>query len=148
MQVTDDIEATVRACLRGDTAEYNQRFAAINRDRDRATVAGFRAMVAAAFLLTVQYKFSKDTTQEEIIDYVAGIRARSDELPDTIDPTEGERMIASVFTGENTSDIDTGAELTNQVLIVVAIVDDEGIEGQLFEQLMTSTRKLANDLLN
>jgi len=146
MQVTDDIEATVRAYLRGDTPEYNQRFAAMDRSRDN--VAAFRAMVIAAFLLTVQYKFSKDTPQDDIIDYVAGIRSRADSLANDIDPTTAERMITSVFTGENTSDIEAGKEVEIQMLFATAIVNDEGIEDELFEQLMSSTRKLANDLLS
>jgi len=146
VQVTDDIEAAARAYLRGDTAEYNQRIAELGRARE--TTVAFRAMVYAAFLLTVQYKFSKDTPREEIIDFVAEIRSRSDDLPDTIDPTAAERQITSVFTGENTDDVDTRMELTIQMLFATAIVDDQGIEGQLFEQLMTSTRKLADDLLS
>lgn len=148
MQVTDDIEATVRAYLRGDTPEYNQRFAVINRARERDTVAAFRSMVIAAFLLTVQYKFSKDSPRDEIIDYVAEIRSRADSLAEDIDPTTAERMITSVFTDENTSDIDTGTEVTIQMLFATAIVDDERIQGQLFEDLIASTRKLANDLLS
>jgi len=38
-------------------------------------------------------------------------------------------------------------EASIHMLFATAIVDDENIEGELFEQLMASTRKLADDLL-
>jgi len=146
MQVTDEIEATVRAYLQGNTAEFKERVASLPQERN--VLAAYKAMIIAAFLRAVPQMFSAETPREEIIDYVAGIRSRADSLVDTIDPNAAERMITSVFTGESTRDIDSDMKVSIQLLFATAIVNDKGMEGRLFEDFVASVRKLADELLS
>ena len=145
MQVTDEIEATVRAYLQGNTADFKERVASLGQERN--VLAAYKAMIIAAFLRAVPQMFGKDSPRDEIIDYVAGIRSRADSLVDTIDPTAAERMITSVFTGESTRDIDSNMKVNIQLLFATAIVNDKGMDGQLFEDFVASVRKLADELL-
>lgn len=144
VQVTDEIEATVRAYLQGNTAEFKERVASLSQERE--VLAAYKAMIIAAFLRAVPQKFSKDSTRDEIIEYVAAVRSRADSLTE-IDPNAAERMITSVFTGESTRDIDSNMKVEIQVLFATTIINDRGIEGQLFDDFIASARSLANELL-
>jgi len=145
MPVTDDIVATVRAYLQAEQEEFQRLNAALDRSRD-ASIA-YKAMIVASFIVAVQRKFSSQTSRDEIIDYVAAVRARGTDLPELLDPAASERMIASVFNEESTRDIAPRMKNDIQMFFATAIVNDEGLHGQDLEDFLAKARKLADDLI-
>lgn len=144
MPVTDDMVATVRAYLLADKEEFNRLQETLDRSREAS--AAYKAMIIAAFIVAVERKFTKRSSQDEIIEYVADVRSRGD-LSERIEPTAAERMIASVFTDESLRDIDSRAKVSIWMYFATAILSDENIRGQALEDFLTESRKLANDLL-
>lgn len=145
MPVTDDIVATVRAYLQADREEFQRLNADLNRSRD-ASVA-YKAMVIGAFVVAVKRKFTKQSSRDEIIDYVANVRSRGPNMPDVLDPTAAERLISSVFTDESLRDIDSRAKVNIWTHFATAIVNDEGIDGQELEDFLAKARVEADELI-
>lgn len=145
MPVTDDIVAPVRAYVQGDQEEFQRLNADLDRSRD-ASIA-YKAMIIASFIVAVQRKFTSETPRHEIIDYVATVRARGTDLPELLDPTDAERMIASVFNDESTRDIDPRMKNNIQMFFATAIVTDEGLHGRDLENFLAKARELADGLI-
>jgi len=145
MPVSDDVVATVRAYLQADKEQFQELNAALDRSREAS--AAYRAMIIAAFYVAVRRKFTEQSSQDEIVEYVAKVRSRGEDLPDVLDPTAAERMITSVFTDESTRDIDSRTKMAVQMFFATAIVNDEGIQGQALDEFLARARRFADDLL-
>jgi hypothetical protein len=144
VKVTDEQVAALRARLSGNVDEHLQMMEQMGNPADRA---GFTALTVAAFCDAAERRFGDGSTRAEVIEFVAGVRERSDRLAAKIDPRAAERMILSVYAGEDTSDIPKAARDNAVVLILPALIIDMGITGAELDQFLAGARKLADEWL-
>lgn len=145
MPVTDDMVAAVRAYLEVDEERAQRLTATLDRSRD-ASIA-YKAMIAGTFMAAVARKFNRQSSRDDIIDYVAQVRSRNEELADILEPSATERMIASVYGDEDIEDIDARIVMDIEIFISVAIVTDKGISGQELDDFLATARKYADQML-
>lgn len=145
MPVSDDQVAAVRAYLQADKEEFGRIDAALDDSRD-ASVA-YKAMIIATFATAVRRRFAGRSTRNEIIDYVAAVRSRREDMPDVLDAGAAERMITSIFTDESIRDIDSRMKMKIWTHFAAAIVNDAGLQGQELDDFLAEARKFANELL-
>jgi hypothetical protein len=82
---------------------------------------------------------------DEIIKLVGETRIRFDETGDRMDPRVGERLIRAVHHDEVTiDDIDGSQQGSAQFLLLLAMVLDEGLEGQALDDFLAQARKMAD----
>lgn len=146
MPVTDDMVATVRAYLEVDQERFQQLNAALDKSRE-ATMA-YKAMIAGAFMAAVTLKFNKQSSREEIIDYVADVRSRSESMAEALDPSATERMIGSIYLDDDIDDIDARMVMAIEMYIAVAIVTDKGISGPELDDFLATARQYAEKMLS
>lgn len=146
MPVTDDMVATVRAYLSGDSEQFTR----LNRELDRSPGAtrSYVALVTAAFVEAVERRFTAQSSETEIIDYVADVRSRSDRLAERINPEAAEKMITAVFhDGVDTRGFDKETTLAVKLLIASAVIADEDLDSAELEAFLDKSRAFANELL-
>lgn len=146
MPVTDDMVATVRAYLSGDS----EKFRRLNRERDksRAATRSYVALITAAFADAVERRFTAQTPESEIIEFVAELRSRSDRLSEQLDPTAAERLMMAVFRNDvDTRGLDGDTTLTAKLLVASAIMADADLDSAELEEFLDKARVLANEIL-
>ena len=146
MPVTDDMVATVRAYLELDQDRFQQLNATLDKSRE-ASIA-YKAMIAGAFMTAVTRKFNEQSSRDEIIDYVAQVRSRSESMAESLEPSATERMIASIYSDVDIDDIDARMVMGIEMYIAVAIVTDKGISGPELDEFLDTARKYAEKMLN
>jgi len=145
MAVTDDQVATLRAYLVGD-------FATHERLRDQldpsAAASGYSALLAAAFCVAVERRFSGEDSLPAVIEFVGAVRSRSEGLSGKIDPRIAERLIRAVYTDETTDDIDRESRIRTRFLLLAALVVDEMLDDAGLDAFLGESRKLADQWLS
>ncbi|HYJ70250.1 MAG TPA: hypothetical protein VEX15_21570 [Nocardioidaceae bacterium] len=144
MPVTDQQVATLRPYITGDAAEYKRLISQLDRKTDQE---GWGALVAAAFLLAADQRFS--SAREEIVDFVGSVRARSDRLADEIDPRTAERLIEYAALGEgDVSDVGAGVQHATQLLLLAAMVYDSQYDEVQLDKFIAKARSIANQWID
>jgi hypothetical protein len=144
MAVTDEQMAALRALLTGNVIENRRLLAQFERQIDGAA---YSALVNAAFFEAVDRRFGKEAPSARVIDYVADVRSRSDEIAENVDANVGERMIRKVVVGESTDDLDSRTSATAKLLLLAALVADENFGNAELGQFLARVRKMADYLL-
>jgi hypothetical protein len=144
MAVTDGQVAALRALLTGNVSENRRLLGLFDRRTDRI---GYSALVNAAFYEAVGRRFGKSSPPTDVIEYVADVRSRSDDLADKMDPSVGERLIREVLTGDTTDDIDSRTSARAELFLLAALVADEGFGGAELDHFLARVRKMADYLL-
>lgn len=142
MPVTDRQVATLRAQLVGQTAGHKRRLAQLDWKTDGP---GYTALLDAAFFEAADRRFNAQTTDEEIIAYVANVRSRTEETADAVNPEYAERLIAKVLgRGGSIDDLEdkTGTR-TKHVLLAALTIDQEYDDAGL-DEFLTAARKIAD----
>lgn len=142
MAVTAGQVATLRAFLARDFDEYERLYEQLD---PAAARSGYTALIAAAFVEAVERRFSADSTDAAVVEFVAVARARFDESGDRIDPRAAERMIRAVHTDEEINDLDTKTVVGIEVILLTALVADEGLDDAGIDELLAKARKLADE---
>jgi len=145
MAVTDEQVAALRAQLAGNAAEHKRLFAELDRQGD---ALGYSALVNAAFFEAVDRRFGKQNTRADVIEFVADVRSRFDEVADEVDPRAAERVIFKVLGTGSTDDIDAQTSLTAKLYLLAAIIADEHLDDTGLDDFMVEVRKSANYLLS
>lgn len=143
MKVTDAQVEALRALLTGRVDEHRRLLAGLDSPQDQE---GFKALAVAAFCDAAERRF-KGATRNDVIDFVARVRQRSDRLAAKIDQRAAEQMIVSVITGEDTADIDQAARNEIYSLILPALIIDMSLSGPELDQFLVGARKMADDWL-
>lgn len=144
MPVTDDVVAIVRAYLEVDGERARQLLDALDESQNFA----YQAMIAGTFMAAVTRKFNKQSSRDEIIDYVAQVRSRSEEMADALEPSATERMIESIYSDVDIDDIHPRTVMSIEIFIAVAIVTDKGISGPELEDFLTTARQYGEKILS
>jgi hypothetical protein len=108
----------------------------------------YSALVHAAFLEAVGRRFTKQSPASGIIEYVADVRSRADEIADAVDPRVGEQLILEILGRGTTDGIDSRTSSTAMLFLLTALIADEGLDDAALDQFMTTARKTADFLLN
>lgn len=145
MPVTDDMVATVRAYLEVDKERFQQLNAALGESSEESMA--YQAMMAGAFMAAVTHRFNSRSSREEIIDYVAQVRSRSESMAEALEPSATERMIESIYSDVDIDDIDVRMVMSIEMYIAVAIVTDKGISGPALDEFMDTAREYAEKIL-
>ena len=131
LAVTDDVVEIVRAYPEVDEEGFRRRLHALDASKNLP----FQALIDGAFIAAVQRKFNRRSSREEIIEYVARVRSRDEELAGILEPSATERMIAFIHAGDDIDDIDQRLAMNIEMFIAVAIVTDKGISGRQLDDL-------------
>jgi hypothetical protein len=143
MKVNDKQVAALRALVIGDMAENRRLLAQFDRAVDGA---GYSALVNAAFFEAVDRRF-KEGSPADVVEYVADVRSRSDDVSDKVDPNVAEQLIRKVITGQSTDDINSRASATTKVFLLAALMADANFGIAEADQFLAAVRKIADHLL-
>jgi hypothetical protein len=144
MPVTDEQIATLRAHLAGDAEEYQRLWKRLDRD---AAKTGYMALLAAAFFEAVDRRFAKDGTVADVIEFVAGLRARLGDNADEVDPDVAERLIRDALGDGTTEDLDEETIVATKVMLLTALISDMQLGGARLDEFMATSRELGDRLM-
>jgi hypothetical protein len=145
VEITAQPIAALRAQLSGHVAEHKRL---IKEFSDRDDRVAYSALVHAAFMEAVSRRFTRQSTASDVVEYVADVRSRADEIANAVDPRVGERLILEVLGKGTTYDIDTRTSSTAMLFILTALVADEEHNNATLEQFIAKAKKTADYLLN
>jgi len=144
MPVTDQQAAPLRALLARQPDEHDRLFGLLDLNAKRT---GYQALVSAAFVVAVQRRFTRDTSQAEVIEVVGGMRARSPRLAGQVDPVVAERLVMAVFNDDPLDDLDARKSFEVQSVLMVTIIYDENLDEAGLDDFLAKARKLADEWL-
>ena len=144
MPVTDQQVATLRAQLAGNLEEHKRLLKQLDR---RADGLGYGAMVTGAFFEAVDRRFAKDTTRDDVIEFVADVRSRTEDVRDALDPGVAERVLLAALEQADIGDLDAEPARRSQTYLLAAMVVDEQFDDAALDEFMARARTVANSLL-
>jgi hypothetical protein len=145
MAVTDEQVATLRTQLAGDNDEFHRLNAAL--DHSPSATAAYAALVLAAFVKSVDRRFTADTPRSEIVEFVSDVRSRSDRLGEKLDQDAAERLILSVNTDERVDDLDARTRFGMELVLLAALVGDSRLDDNELDDFLSQARKFGDQLL-
>lgn len=145
MPVTDDQVATLRALLSDDMDRYRQLFSGLDRAEAKK---GYSALVTAGFVEAVERRFGTSYQAANIVEFVAEVRARSDQVAAELDPDVAERVIRVVLEDAPVDDLSRNAITGAQLLLLIGLVADAQLDSQELEQFLAGARKFADQLMS
>jgi hypothetical protein len=139
MPVNDLHAAALRAQLAGNHEEHRRLLEQID------TAGGmhdYMSLVSAAFLEAVDRRFANASLPAAVIEWVAGVRSRSPQASDAIDPASAERVILKTLGQGDISDL-SGRDVRHNIrLLLPVLIADEQLDDSALDAFMASARKL------
>jgi hypothetical protein len=145
MPVTDQQAATLHAQLAGNLDEHKRLLAGLD---NKADGLGYSALLTAAFHNAVDLRFTRDSTLDEVTDFVADVRARSERLRDALDPRVAERVIVAAVGGDYVHDLDPAESSMMKMVLLTALVADMHLDDAGLDEFIAKARAFADQLLN
>ena len=145
MPVTDDQVATLRALLSDDMDRYRQLFSGLDRAEAKK---GYSALVTAGFTEAVERRFGTSYRGADIVEFVASVRSRSDQVAAELDPDVAERVIRVVLEDAPVDDLSRNAITGAQLLLLIGLIADAQLDGLGLDQFLAEARKLADPLMS
>jgi hypothetical protein len=145
MPVTDKQAATLRAELAGDFAGYERLLAGLD---SKADSRGYSALLTAAFHRAVDLRFTRDSPLDEVIEFVADVRARSEQLRDAVDPRVAERVLVAAVGGDYVSDLSAAESNKLKMILLTSLVADMHLGEAGLDEFLAKARALADELLS
>jgi hypothetical protein len=145
MPMTDRQVATLRAQLAGHTAEHRRLLAQLDWKTDGP---GYTALLDAAFFEAADRRFSAQTTDEDIIAYIADVRSRTEDAADAVNPEYAERLIAKVLgRGGSIDDLEDKTATRTKHFLLVALTIDQQYDDTGLDEFLRAARKIAGHWL-
>jgi hypothetical protein len=144
MPVTDRQVATLRAQLAGDLEEHKRLLRQFDSKSDGRP---YVVLTNAAFFEAVDRQFGKDSTSDDMIEFIADVRSRSDRVRDELDPVVSERVLLAAVADGDMTDLDPKVARNNQRILLAAMVADEQFDDAGLDDFMAKARALADSLL-
>jgi hypothetical protein len=147
MEITDKQVAVLRAQLTGQIDEHRRLAKQLTAKEANTEYA---TLVAAAFIEAIERRFMKDgkiADDDEVIDFVAEVRALDDDMPDIIDPRIAESLIFHLLEKGTVVDADPDTKFGHQIVLLANLVGEAQFSSTELEEFLSSARTLANDLL-
>jgi hypothetical protein len=146
MPIRDDQVATIRAFLSAENERFHRLNQALGQSPEDAK--GYLVLIFATFVEAVGHRFSAETPQAEVIEYVADVRARSADAADRIEPDKAERVIRTVFDDSvPTGDVEPGERTELEMVLALAIVSDAELAGPDLDGFLDRARKRGEEML-
>jgi len=145
MPVTDDQVAALRALLSDDMDRYRQLFSELDRAEAKK---GYSALVTAGFAEAVERRFGPGYRGADIVEFVASIRSRSDQVAAELDPDVAERVIRVVLEDAPVDDLSRNAITGAQALLLIGLIIDARLDSEGLDQFLAEARKLADQLMS
>ena len=92
-------------------------------------------------------RFGPQTSAEDVITYVADVRARTEHAGEEIDPEIAERLINKVLGRGSVGNVDSGTAFTARQYLLVALVVDAGYDDAGLDEFLGEARKIADQWL-
>jgi hypothetical protein len=137
--------AALRAQLSGNSSEHQRLVREFSGRDDKVA---YSALVHAAFLEVVSHRFTKHSQASDVIEYVADVRSRIDEIATAVDPRAGERLILEALGRGTADDIDSKTSARARMFLLTALIADEHLDSAALDQFIAKVRKTADYLLN
>ncbi|WUH98557.1 hypothetical protein OHR68_34405 [Spirillospora sp. NBC_00431] len=151
MAITDDQVAALRAQLAGRVDEHKRLLDRL--DPEGANV-GYVALVGAAFFEAARRRFRRNgvsSDDAEIIDFVAGVRERGEDLAQSIDAGVAETLIKIAIQklpAEERQHIDGRTAYGHQILLLAGFVSDEQFSPAELDEFLVRARDLGEEMLS
>jgi predicted nucleic acid-binding protein len=145
MPVSDDQVATLRALLSDDRDRYRQLFSGLDRAEAKK---GYTALVTAAFAEAVERRFGTSYQGADIVEFVASLRSRSDQVAAELDPDVAERVIRVVLEDAPVDDLSRNAITGAQALLLIGLIIDARLDSEGLDQFLAEARKLADQMMS
>lgn len=145
MPVTDDQVATLHALLSDDMDRYRQLFSGLDRAEAKK---GYSALVTAGFAEAAERRFGTSYRGADIVEFVASVRSRSDQVAAELDPDVAERVIRVVLEDAPVDDLSRNAITGAQLLLLIGLIADAQLDGHGLDQFLAEARKLADQLMS
>jgi hypothetical protein len=145
MPVTDQQVATLHAQLAGNLAEYENLLASLDRKADGR---GYSALLTAAFHNAVDQRFTRDSPLDEVTEFVADVRARSERLRDALDPRIAEHVIVAAVGGDYVHDLDPAESNKMKTVLLTALIGDQHLDDAELDEFIARARAFADELLS
>ncbi|WP_395109875.1 hypothetical protein [Actinomadura sp. SCN-SB] len=148
MQIRDQITRTLYAQLARQWDDHKQLMSQLTKEEINGP---YVQLITAAFLEAVQRRFLKagqPASEEEVIDYVASSRARSDDAAETIDPVIAEKQINVALERlppEAMDDVDNNVAFDTQVFLLSLLVADADYTPDQLSEFVERSRDLAEE---
>ena len=124
---------------------YRQLFSELDRAEAKK---GYTALVTAGFVEAVERRFGTSYQAADIVEFVAAVRARSDQVAAELDPDVAERVIRVVLEDAPVDDLSRNAITGAQLLLLIGLIADAQLDGQELDQFLTGARKFADQLMS
>ena len=143
MPAGDKQAATLRALLTGKFDLHKEMLRDIVTDDEKR---GYLDLVMAAFIKMVGITFdNEDDVTAAVVEWVGKIRSESDFAAEAFDPVLCEKVILFMLDKTEGEGL-TGRQLRDtELLLLPALVHDQGLNEDEIEQLLSTSLKLAND---
>ena len=145
MAVTDLQVATLRAQLAGDLEEHRRLLAQFDAKWD---VRPYVTLTNAAFVEAVDRKFNSGAAGGDIIQFVAGVRSRSEKVRRALDPRIAARVLQAAVKDSDVGDLDPAEVRRSQAILLNALIVDENLDGGGLDEFMATVCQLADRLLS
>ena len=138
MPEVDKSATVLRALLNKDFDQYKQLIQSLDRDEGR----DFLRLVSTALLKMSDRKFGSGDVTTAVVEWVAKIRSESDVAAKAFDPVLSEQVLLFVLGKEDRQDL-SGRQIRDaELLLLPALVDDQGLDSAEIDELLVSARAL------
>lgn len=144
MSVTDEQVAALRSYVAADVAE--EWVSLHDQLRQDGGLDDYGTLVTAAFVTAVRRKFSPTWTLAAVIRFVASARATISEKPDLIEPRAAENLIRRALGDTVTDTADLETKTRAQLLLLVALIQDEQLDDIGLDAFLVDARTLADQI--
>jgi hypothetical protein len=145
MPVAADQVATLRALLAGDFEEHQRRREQLDRDGRRP---GYLALVEAACFEAIDRRFADDSKTTDVIEFVAEVRAQSENLSRDLNPNVAERLIRAVLGQGSIDDLDDKTRFGTEIILLGALVAERSLDDAELDEFLAEARKLADEWIS
>lgn len=144
-RVPDEILAAFRAYIIDDMELWSAREAEL--DWSKPGSLAYRAFIVAMFTEAVRRRLGRHPREERIIEFVADVRARGDEIADLLDPDTTERLIGEIYDYADAGDITRERAEPIRLAIIVAIIPGEHLTPAELDEFLEQSRTSAEAVL-
>jgi hypothetical protein len=145
MEVSDLAVTTLRALLANNIDQYTQLLKQMSTDADKR---GYAVLLAVAFFEAADQRFGESASRNDVIDFVADVRSRTEPLRDEIDPRTAERVMLAVLDDMNLDDLAPADIRKHQTLLLAGLVADERFSATELDEFLIKARGLAEGTIS
>ncbi|WDZ84293.1 hypothetical protein [Micromonospora cathayae] len=126
-------EAALRSLAHGRVDRHDRRVRGFADDEWRR----YADLLAGALLVSARRRFGPEPDRGPLIRFVASARERYDTTGLEVDPTRAEAILLAAI-GEGPGPPEDAATLTARTLLLLGLLEDEGMPADALDDLLTS----------